>query len=505
MNTISGTIKAPTRRSPDPADDTAALFGSAFELHALLSGYTDALDEVNNSPAVLWLTLENPRLLRQLAFPAPRRLVTSLFVRYLYRCADALKSGAMRRGVVSITTDDPKGNLEMLEHFEESLPPRLRLALVVPVGLMIVLSVAYLLAWLCDTGYRNLFGDLMAAAITVNRTAAIEAVQSAYRLAQLQHPLEAYFFAGAAMIVAWSAVVAMVPLLPAFYIVRRRRARLAELEGKAFAALGARPVHELELDLIVRLLLIPAVALLGVAAVTQAVTQFLASNSVNIASVAIGLISVALTILASMELSSCYRERRTGTARCRSFATKVSFALVAVLSTGLFASLPIWERNHNRENILWPRRIAQSSDHGDDARGWLTNQLSFLVTKIEQNAPCVEPHGLLIDYPQYLRFDLEVWSDVDQFANPATAHALALPHWSVRDSNGKATGSLYMHAKCGRGTEAVAEPVVPGAHTSTSVVVSAPKDAAVLHLDIPSYRGVWQWPIPSAAGTTQTN
>lgn len=495
--------EAPTR-PPELAEDTAALFGSTFELHALLSGYTDALDELSNAPTVLWLTPEKPRLLRGVAFPAPRRLVTSLFVRHLYRCADALKSGAMRRGVVSIAADEPKGDLKLLEQFEESLPPRLRLALVVPVGLMIVLSVAYLLAWLCDAGYRNLFGDLMAAAMSVNRTAAIAAVQSAYRLAQLQHPLEAYFFAGAAMIVAWSAVAVIVPLLPAFYVVRRQRARLADLEAKAFAALGARTVHEIELDLIVRLLLIPAVALLGVAAVTQAATQFLATDSVNRASVAIGVMSVALTILATIELGSCYRERRTGSGRCRSFATKVSFVLVAVLSTGLFASLPIWERNHNRENIVWPRRVAQSSDHGDDARGWLTNQLSFLVTKIEQNAQCVEPHGLLIDSPQYLRFDLEVWSDVDQFANPATAHALALPHWSVRDRTGKATGSLYLHTKCGRGTEAVAEPVVPGAHTSTSVVVSAPRDAAILQLDIPSYRGIWQWPIPPAADATPT-
>ena len=99
---------------------------------------------------------------------------------------------------------------------------------------------------------------------------------------------------------------------------------------------------------------------------------------------------------------------------------------------------------------------------------------------------------------QYLRFDLEVWSDVDEFANAATAHALALPHWSVRDSQGKSTGNLYMHAKCGHGTDVIAEPTVPGSHTSTAVVVSAPKDAACLQLDVPSYHGVWIWPIPPA-------
>jgi hypothetical protein len=495
MNTFSDTIPAPTQQSAERAEE----IGTTPELHALLGAYSNALDNLNSAPAILWVTLRNRRLLGRLAFPAARRIVTSFFVRYLYRCIDALKSGAIRRGVVSDTVDERNGDLEMLEHFEESLPPRLRLALAVPVVLLVVLSFAYLLAWMCDAGYRNLFGDLMASAMSMNRASAIAALQSAYRLAQLQHPLEAYFFAGAAMIVAWSAVAAIVPLLPAFYVVRRERARLADVETRGFAAVGARTVHGVELDLIVRMLLIPAVALLGVAAVTQAVTEFLATGSLNVASVAIGALSAALTVLAGMELHSCYHERRQGTARCRSFATKVSLALVAVLSTGLFVSLPFWERNTNRESILWPRTIAQSSEHLDEARGWLTNQLSFLITKIEQNTECTEPHGLLIDYPQYLRFDLEVWSDVDQFANPATARALALPHWSVRDSKGNPTGSLFMHAKCGRGTEAISEPIVPGAHTNTSVVVSAPRDASILELDIPSYRGVWQWPIPPAA------
>ena len=120
------------------------------------------------------------------------------------------------------------------------------------------------------------------------------------------------------------------------------------------------------------------------------------------------------------------------------------------------------------------------------------------MTKIQQNEKCDEPHGLLINPAQYLRFDLEVWSDVDQFANPTTANALALPHWSIQDANGNSTGSLYMHAQCGRGAEAISEPIVPGAHTITDVVVSAPRDATCLQLEVPTYRGVWHWAIPPA-------
>ena len=76
---------------------------------------------------------------------------------------------------MSDNADDHNGDLEMLDRFKESLPPRLRLALILPFGLMAVLSIAYLLAWWCHAGYRNLLGDLMAAAISVNRTAAIAA------------------------------------------------------------------------------------------------------------------------------------------------------------------------------------------------------------------------------------------------------------------------------------------------------------------------------------------
>jgi hypothetical protein len=503
--TISDPEAMAATRAPQQQVDIADLVCVTPELRALLTRYTEELDSINKAPVFTGIKSENPWLPPPLASPVLRYFTSALFVRYLYRSADALKSGVMGR-IVSGTADEHSGDLKMLEKFEESLPSRLRLAFVLPTVSMVVLSVAYLLAWLCNAGYRNLFGDLATAAITVNRTAAIAAFSDAYRLATCQHPLEAYFFAGAALIVALSAILAIVPLLPAFYFVRRARGKLAEAEASAFDAVDARPAHEIELDLFLRLLLIPTVALLAVAALTQAATQPSATKPAIAASVAIGVISTVLTVLAGIELAARYRERHNGTPGCRSFATKVSFAMVAALSAGLFVALPVWERYHNREFNVWQRQVATTTpvakpgEEDDGARGWLTDQLSFLVTKIEQNAPCSEPHGRLIkdDDVQYLRFDLEVWSNVDEFANTATAHALALPHWSVRDSQGKSTGNLYMHAKCGHGTDVIAEPTVPGSHTSTAVVVSAPKDAACLQLDVPSYHGVWIWPIPPA-------
>ena len=494
--TISDPEAESATRAAQQHVDIADVVGATPELRALLAGYTDALESFDNAPMVSWVKPTKPWLPHWLAFPALRYFSFALFVRYLYRCADALKSGVMRRDVVSENADEGNGDLEVLDRFKQSLPARLRLALIVPVGLMAVLSIGYLLAWWCHAGYRNLLGDLMAAAISVNRTAALAAFQNAERLAAVQHPYEAYFFAGAAMIVAWSSIVAILPLLPAFYVSRRTRAQLADAEAKAFAAVGARTVHEIDLDLIVRLLLILATTLLGIAAVTQAVTQ-----SVNIYNAVIGAVSVVLTFLAVIELRACYRERRNGIAGCRSFATKVSFAMVAVLSTGLFFGLPSWERKSNVENIVWDRQVAikaPAPHDKDQTLGWLTNQLSFVVTRIQQNEQCDEPHGLLIKPAQYLRFVLEVWSDVEQFANPSTARALALPHWSIQDSNGHFTGSLYMHAKCGRGTEAISEPIVPGAHSITDVVVSAPRDATCLQLEVPTYRGVWHWAIPPA-------
>jgi hypothetical protein len=492
--TISAPEATPATRAPQQQVDIADLVGVTPELRALLTGYSEALDSVNNAPTFSWLKPENPKLPRWLPFPVLRYFVSAIFVRYLHRCADALKSGVMRRGVVSGAADEHNGDLKMLEQFEESLPRRLRLGFILPLGLIVVLLIAYALASLCHAGAQNLLGNLTTAAITLNRATAIGACQNAYRLAQSQHPQEVYFFAGAAMIVTWSAVMTIAPLLPAFHIARQTETRLAHLEAKAFAAVGARTVREIELDLIVRLLLMLEVALLGIAALKQSQV----TATAGVLKPVIAVICVVLTFLAGIELRARYLERRTGARRCRSFATKFAFASVTVLSLSLAASIPFSSNLKNGE--FWPRKFPGETNDLHAIEGWLFNQLYFVVRAIHQNVQCADAHSVLVDQPQYMQFDLEVWSDVDQFANPATANALTLAHWSVLDSHRKSAKNLYMHEKCSSGAEAISRAIVPGAHTITNVVVSAPTNASVLRLDIPSYRGRWEWKIPPAAG-----
>jgi hypothetical protein len=96
-----------------------------------------------------------------------------------------------------------------------------------------------------------------------------------------------------------------------------------------------------------------------------------------------------------------------------------------------------------------------------------------------------------------LRFDLDVWPGVDEFSDPELANALTLSHWGVETKNGHQYKNIYIYTKCGDGTEAISQPIAPGTHTKPVLVISAPKQAAVLQLDIPN-NGVWRWHVPPA-------
>src|SRR5258708_14341341 len=109
MSTISIPIKSPEQALAN----TAELLGVTPELRTQLAGYADALDRVNNAPMVSWVEPGKPWLPHWLAFPASRYFVSAIFTRYLYRCADALKSGVMRRDVVSGAPGEHNGDLEM--------------------------------------------------------------------------------------------------------------------------------------------------------------------------------------------------------------------------------------------------------------------------------------------------------------------------------------------------------------------------------------------------------
>jgi hypothetical protein len=127
------------------------------------------------------------------------------------------------------------------------------------------------------------------------------------------------------------------------------------------------------------------------------------------------------------------------------------------------------------------------------------SEVAFTVTAIQQNAACADAYRPLKPGQQFLRLDLDVSTLVDRFTNPEIANILSLRHWAVEGSDGALEKNLYMYTKCGDGTEAIAQPIVPGTHTKPVVVINAPKPAAFLQLDIPDY-GVMRWPIPAAGG-----
>jgi hypothetical protein len=470
---------------PDLTRDSAEVSRGTDELRALLVGYAGALETINDAPTIPWTKLERFRLLRWLRVLAPRGLVRTLLVRHLSRCVSALKCSVVRRVALGDDAAGPKSDLEMLERFEQSLPTRLRLALIWPLGLLGVLLVAYSLANFFKAGYSTLLGDLTTAAVNLNRTAAIAAFVSAHRRAQVSGP-EAGLYAGSAILVTWSAVLVIVALLPAFSVKRQLLARSVGLESRGFATLGARPVHDVELDLIAYFLQLPTVAIFGILALLVH-----EGPAAQLVFWALGGVLVALTVLASLELRARYAARRTGAQRRHGRITRLSLRLVSVLSLGILVALVGYGREHT-EPKLYLMRVGE--------RGWFEG-VNFRVTAIEPNAACHDPYRPLKPGLQFLRFDLEVWSTVDQFVDPGIASGLSLRHWSIANSHGVLEKDpLYMYTKCGDGTEAISQPIIPGTHTQTVVVINAPKPAAFLQLDVPTYYGVWRWPIPPPGG-----
>ena len=72
------------------------------------------------------------------------------------------------------------------------------------------------------------------------------------------------------------------------------------------------------------------------------------------------------------------------------------------------------------------------------------------------------------------------------------AYALSLSSWGVICTDGILDQDLEIHTQCGDGSAAISTAIIPGTHTKTTVVVTAPTPAAFLRLDNPGLGG-WQW------------
>jgi hypothetical protein len=462
--------------SPARTGESAQASSGADELGALLAGYASVLETIDDAPAVLWTKLEGHRLLRWVRVPAPRTLVRAFLVRHVSRCVSTLKRRAARRAALAGDAPGPLRDLKMLEHFEQSLATGLRLALIWPLALLGVLLVAYVLAHFGRAAFSQLLADLTTAAVDLDRGAAIDAFKSAH--------LGALPYLGAAMIIAWSVTLVIVPLLPAFSVKRRLLAQLEEVEAHGFAALGARRVHDFELDLIAQILLAAPIAL-AIIPPENAADVYGWTN--------VAIVSV-LMIFAGVELRSRFRVRRAGAEPRRRRIARLSLRLMWLSSAGVF----IWLISPQGDQpTVIEHQIGEEGGARCPADPEEPCEMEFTVTAIQPNAACSDPYRPLKPGQQFLRFDLDVSSTVDRFSDPGLANALSLRHWGVEGSDGVLEKDIYMYTKCSDGTEAVWQPIVPGTHTKTVVVINAPQQAAFLQLDIPN-EGRWRWPVPGA-------
>jgi hypothetical protein len=244
-------------------------------------------------------------------------------VRHITRCVNALKRYGARRVALADGAPGPVRELKMLESFEQSLPTARRLTIIAPLALLGVLLVAYILAnYVIHTTASKLLGDLTTAAVDLDRGAAVDAFKT--------NPVEPPVYLGAAAIVAYSVMLVIVPLLPAFTVKRRLLEPSARLEASGFAALGCRRVHDIELDLLGQLLLIVPVGLYGVAAAVAA--YWAPPEAIGIAfGWSACVIMVGASALAGVELLGCYRVRRTDAVRRH---TRITRAALWMVSTG---------------------------------------------------------------------------------------------------------------------------------------------------------------------------
>jgi hypothetical protein len=296
-------------------DEPEAIDGGEA-LRALLASYSALLDRVDGAHAVMWA---------RRSFPAPRSLVRLLVVRYVGRRVQALRRRSCARAAIAAPGPDPPDELTRLEHFERSLPSMPGMKLLAPLGLLGILLISYVFAnHVVNAHSAELLGDLTTAAVELDRSAAIDAFD--------RSELAVQHFVGAALFLTWSTVVLIIPVLPAFSVRRRllgEQAGIEQQESRAFAALGARRVYDVELDLLVQLMLVGALWVWGVVGVSLPVTDPDEPDLVFLLS--LGAFVVALTSVAGAELLRRYGRRRRGDPARGSRLTRVALRTVWVL------------------------------------------------------------------------------------------------------------------------------------------------------------------------------
>ena len=324
--------------APTTKDQSTKVAGGTEELHALLCSYSDILARIDKSPGMLWAPTDRSRNPRWWRFPAPRALVRTLLARRISRCVCALRRHAARRVALTNEAPAPLRDLNMLERFEQSLPPGPRLSLIAPIALLGTMLIAFLFAFGLGSSLKTLLGGLTTAAVDLDRGKALDAFKNDH--------IQPHLYAGVALYITWSVVLVIALLLPAFAVKRQMLQGAQDIEARVFAAFDCSRVNDFEPGLFAQVLLTAQVAVIGAGMVVfaPAMMHDLMQDAplpgfmyffVLTIFYLMGVGLLCLTAAAAVELRSRYAQRRAGAARQHvglRIITAVSLWLVVVIA-----------------------------------------------------------------------------------------------------------------------------------------------------------------------------
>ncbi|OHU46018.1 hypothetical protein BKG82_28700 [Mycobacteroides chelonae] len=150
--------------------------------------------------------------------------------------------------------------------------------------------------------------------------------------------------------------------------------------------------------------------------------------------------------------------------------------------------------------MVLEKRLGERASLGCPDNDTARCDVDFAINAIEPNQQCDDTYGSPIGpTQQLLRFDLEVWT-APQFAHDVDS-ALFLEHWGVGDAQGVDT-NLQDHTAIRCNGELTGDQIskflLPGAHFTKSIFVTAPQNATVLRLYLGNQGDGWTWPVPTA-------
>jgi hypothetical protein len=239
---------------PLPVEQAQAPTAAASSVRAVLGGYQVVYDRLDAGARVAWI-----RPGRWMRWPAPRALTRILVTYRVRKRINVLRRRSRAQAALMQDAGPAEANLKSLDLFAESLPPTPSARLLGLGAAIAVVVAAFVVSKLVlgNAHQARLLGDLSQAALTLDRNAAVEAVQ--------QDRLRASHLFGASLLLIWSFVLVVLPLAPAALAARRlvrEQPGLRQAEERAFADLRAPRPTEFDLvEMVEWLLVIPVLAL----------------------------------------------------------------------------------------------------------------------------------------------------------------------------------------------------------------------------------------------------